>query len=163
MIEEVIVEEDEEEAAAEAEALRLQAEAAAAAPAGEVSPSLLRRSKSTPLALDDAADAHPQLAARRVLARDADMADMRGGGGAEQHPEGALLLGTRRRPSLARLQPRQYFQAASSTYSLNQYNFITSAGPWARRRCPPAPLFKRSVGVFAGVRGRRSPASTSTE
>ena len=54
MIEEVIVEEDEEEAAAEAEALRLQAEAAAAAAsAGEVSPSLLRRSKSTPLALDD--------------------------------------------------------------------------------------------------------------
>ena len=52
MIEEVIVEEDEEEAAAEAEALRLQAEAAAAS-AGEVSPSLLRRSKSTPLALDD--------------------------------------------------------------------------------------------------------------
>ena len=51
MIEEVIVEEDEEEAAAEAEALRLQAEAAASA--GEVSPSLLRRSKSTPLALDD--------------------------------------------------------------------------------------------------------------
>ena len=53
MIEEVIVEEDEEEAAAEAEALRLQAEAAAATSAGETSPSLLRRSKSTPLALDD--------------------------------------------------------------------------------------------------------------
>ena len=55
MIEEAIVEEDEEEAAAEAEALRLQAEAtaASAASAGEVSPSLLRRSKSTPLALDD--------------------------------------------------------------------------------------------------------------
>ena len=52
MIEEVIVEEDEEEAAAaEAEALRLQAEAAAAE--AEASPSLLRRSKSTPLALDD--------------------------------------------------------------------------------------------------------------
>ena len=48
MIEEVIVEEDEEEAAAEAEAA-----AVAAASADEVSPSLLRRSKSTPLALDD--------------------------------------------------------------------------------------------------------------